>query len=63
MAYLGQRDARLPSSVADLVPVEAIVRYPTNFAAMPTADFKSLTTRGEQLLRVLLHHYCPDLLG
>ncbi len=63
MAYLGQRDARLPIAVADLVPAEAVVRYPTNFAAMPIADFKALTTRGEQLLRVLLPHYCPGLLG
>jgi len=56
MAYLGQRDSRLPIPVADLVPAKAVVGYPTNFAAMPKADFKALTTRGEQLLRVLS---CP----
>jgi hypothetical protein len=63
MAYLGQRDARLPIAIADLVPTEAVVEYSTNFAAMPKGDFKALTIRGEQLLRVLLPHYCRELLG
>jgi NTE family protein len=62
MAYLGQQDARLPVPVSDLVPAEAVAHYPTNFASMPSADFKALATRGEQLVRVLLPHYCPDLL-
>lgn len=63
MAYLGQRDSRLPTVVADLVPAEAVTRYPTNFAAIPASDFQALSTRGEQLTRILLPRYCPDLLG
>lgn len=62
MAYLGQRDNLLPSPLADLVPAEAVAGYPTNFAAMSPSDFTALTTRGEQLIRALLPHYCPELL-
>jgi len=62
MAYLGQRDNLLPSPPADLVPAGAVVGYPTNFAAMSASDFTALTTRGEQLIRALLPHYCPELL-
>lgn len=62
MAYLGQRDSLLPTPVADLAPADAFVRYPTNFAAMGASDFTALTARGEQLIRILLPQYCPELL-
>lgn len=59
--YLGMSDSRLPVPVRDLVPREAVERYPTNFAKMAAADLTAVSVRGEQLTRVLLRHYCPDL--
>lgn len=58
---LGMIDAHLPVPVHDLVPREAVERYPTNFAKMPAADLRAVSVRGEQLTRVLLGHYCPEL--
>ncbi len=63
MAYLGQNDSRLPRPLADLVPVDKTARYPTNFAAMPSDAFAAIATRGEQLIRLLLPYYCPELLS
>jgi len=60
-AQLGMRDDRLPIPVADLVPREAVVGYPTNFRAMSREDMGALSTRGEQLVRALLPYYCPSL--
>jgi NTE family protein len=60
-AYLGMPDARLPVPVADLVPADGVRRYPTNFRRMPQSSIDSISTRGEQLTRTLLAHYCPDL--
>jgi NTE family protein len=47
--------------VADLVPHERVATYPTDFRAMSQDDIDALAVRGEQLTRVLLQHYCPDL--
>ncbi len=60
-AYLGMRDARLPVPIADLVPREVVAKYPTDFRAMSRENLEALATRGEQLLRMLLVHYCPSL--
>lgn len=60
-AYLGMDDYRLPVPLEDLVPREAVERYPTNFAKMTVRDLTAVSVRGEQLTRVLLSHYCPDL--
>ncbi|MDP9443959.1 MAG: patatin-like phospholipase family protein [Actinomycetota bacterium] len=60
-AYLGMRDSRLPSPVADFVHREGVIDYPTDFASVPPADLRRLTLRGEQLTRTLLSHYCPEL--
>lgn len=60
-AYLGMPDARLPVPVADLVPHERTRGYGTNFKARSAEDLRAITTRGEQLTRTLLHHYCPEL--
>ncbi len=60
-AYLGMRDERLPVPVADLVPREVVADYPTDFRAMRAQDVEALSTRGEQLVRALLPHYCPTL--
>lgn len=59
--YLGMRDERLPTSVADLVSRERVHRYPTNFAPMSTDAINSITIRGEQLTRALLASYLPDI--
>lgn len=61
MPYLGQQDHRLPWAPPDLVPRAAVADYPTNFKAMSKDDLKSLTTRGEQLTRLLVERWCPEL--
>jgi NTE family protein len=61
-AYLGMKDGNLPVPLADLVAREEVERYPTNFAKMPVASLNAISVRAEQLTRVLLTHYCPDLL-
>ena len=60
-AYLGMVDSHLPVPLRDLVPREAVEQYPTNFAKMAAADLTAVSVRGEQLTRVLLGHYCPEL--
>ncbi|SRR6266545_30071 len=60
-AYLGMPDHRLPVPVADLVPCERVRTYGTNFKAMKPDDLHAITTRGEQLTRTLVAHYCPQL--
>jgi len=60
-SYLGTRDERLPLPLADLIPREAVVNYPTDFARMTPENLHLLATRGEQLTRILVEHYCPQL--
>lgn len=59
-SYLGMPDKRLPTPVVDLVP-DATRTYPTNFSAMSRLNIELIVTRGEQLTRSLIGHYCPDL--
>jgi ThiF family len=59
--YLATHDNRLPLPLADLVPREAVIRYPTNFARMTPENLHLVATRGEQLTRILTEHYCPQL--
>ncbi len=61
-AYLGMHDRRLPMPASGLVPMEQVNAYGTNFKAMTDADLRAVTSRGEQLTRLLLQHYTPDLL-
>lgn len=61
--YLGQRDDKLPMPAPGLVPLQRVNDYPTNFKAMSSEDLRAVTTRGEQLTRLLLEHYTPALLG
>lgn len=63
MSYLGQQDHRLPWAPTDLVPRSAVADYPTNFRAMSDDALLALTTRGEQLTRVLIERWCPELSG
>ena len=60
-AYLGMRDTNLPVPLGDLIPREDVERYPTDFAKMPLESLNAITVRAEQLTRVLLAHYCPEL--
>jgi predicted acylesterase/phospholipase RssA len=60
-SYLGMPDERVPVPVADLVPVAEVQRYPTDFSAMTEGDLQLIATRGEQLTRTLLAHYCSNL--
>lgn len=62
-AYLGMQDRRLPMPAPGLVPMEQVNTYGTNFKSMNDADLHAVTSRGEQLTRLLLHHYTPDLLA
>ena len=60
-AYLGMEDENLPVPVEDLVAREDVEGYRTDFAAMPAASLNAISVRADQLTRVLLAHYCPDL--
>jgi NTE family protein len=61
MVYLGQDDERLPIRPPNLVPRSAVREYPTNFAPMSDQNISLLSTRGEQLARLLLDHYAAEL--
>jgi NTE family protein len=61
MPYLGQQDHRLPWAPPDLVPRAAVADHPTNFRALDRASLLALTTRGEQLTRLLIERWCPEL--
>lgn len=61
LAYLGQMDHRLPHRPPDLVRREAAMDYPTNFSPMTDVDIETISRRGEQLTRLLIEHYVPEL--
>lgn len=60
-SYLGQQDDRLPIVPPDLVGREEVIHYPTDFSPMSDHDITLLSRRGEQLTRLLLEYYCPNL--
>jgi NTE family protein len=59
--YLGQRERELPMVPIDLPLRQAVVDYPTDFAAMSDETIELLAGRGENLTRLLLTFYCPEL--
>jgi predicted acylesterase/phospholipase RssA len=61
MPYLGQQDDSLPWMPPGLVRREQVVSYPTNFAPMAQTEIDKLSLRGEQLTRLLIERWCPDL--
>jgi NTE family protein len=63
MPYLGQQDSVLPWQPSVLVPRQEVIDYPTDFAAMPEKWIEALSSRGEQLTRVLVAAYLPELLA
>jgi predicted acylesterase/phospholipase RssA len=60
-SYMGMQDSRLPVPLPDLVEHSRVATYPTNFARMSVEDLDAIATRGEQLTRALIDHYCPVL--
>jgi predicted acylesterase/phospholipase RssA/proteasome lid subunit RPN8/RPN11 len=61
MPYLGQRDSSLPHRPTDLVTRDQVADYPTDFAAMSDETIAMLAGRGEQLTRLLIERWCPEL--
>jgi NTE family protein len=61
LPYLGQQDQALPIKPADLVRRNEVFGYPTDFAAMSDENIRKISKRGEQLTRILLDYYCPEL--
>ncbi len=59
--YLGQQYGALVDPPAGLIPRESVVDYPTNFSAMPADDLARLSKRGEQLTRLAMQTYLPEL--
>lgn len=60
LSYLGQQEKSLPYIPKDLISRKQ-VNYPTNFKAMSNKDVHLISTRGEQLTRLLIDFYCPEL--
>jgi len=61
LPYLGQQDAALRYVRPIWCDVRKVFGYPTNFAAMSKDDLDQIALRGEQLTRILLAHYCPEI--
>lgn len=61
LPYLGQQDSRLPHKPPDLVPRSAVVGYRTDFAPMKDEWIDRLSSRGEQLTRLLVPHYLSSI--
>jgi NTE family protein len=61
LAYLGQMDESLPAPPPDLVGRDEVARYPTDFSPMSDVALRALSLRGEQLTRLLIARYCPEL--
>lgn len=61
LPYLGQVDGALPYQAPDLVRREEVAGYPTDFSPMARATVERIALRGEQLTRLLISRYCPEL--
>ncbi len=61
MPYLGQRESTLPHVPPDLITRDQVAAYPTDFAGMSEEAIALLAGRGEQLTRLLIEHWCPEL--
>lgn len=60
-SYLGQNDNALPYLPAEFIKNDQVNTYPTNFKAMSNEDIELISGRGEQLTRLLISHYNPEL--
>ncbi|MEN8251913.1 MAG: patatin, partial [Bacteroidota bacterium] len=61
LPYLGQLDKNLPLIPPDLVRREQVFNYPTDFSQMSIDNIQLLSRRGEQLTRLLIERYVPEL--
>lgn len=61
MIYLGQQDKKLPWVPADLVTRAQVKDYPTDFSPMSEENIRLLTSRGEQLTRIIVERYLRAL--
>jgi NTE family protein len=61
LPYLGQIDERLPYVLDNLVKRHETEDYPTDFNPMEEVDIERISVRGEQLTRILLDHYQPNI--
>lgn len=61
LPYLGQQDSRLPYKPSNLVSRSSVIEYPTDFAPMKKDWIDTLSLRGEQLTRMLVPYYMPNL--
>lgn len=59
LPYLGQVDERLPNKPTDLVGRADVIDYPTDFSPMSAENLRILTTRGEQLTKLMIAAYAP----
>jgi len=62
LPYLGQQDANLPFRPSIFTNRSEVLGYPTDFAAMSDEWIEKLSSRGEQLTRILVTEYLGDLL-
>ena len=61
LPYLGQQDSSLPYFPDDLIKREHVMNYPTDFSKMSDHDLHLLSLRGEQLTKLLIEHYKPEV--
>ena len=61
LSYLGTQDRALPHQPPDLIHRNEVVDYPTDFAAMSQEDIDAIALRGEQITRMLISRYVPEL--
>jgi NTE family protein len=61
LSYLGQQDNSLPLIPPDLIRRDEVVGYPTDFRAMSARDIELIAGRGEQLTRLLVARYIPEI--
>ena len=61
LSYLGTQDRYLPHQPPDLVHRDTVADYPTDFAAMSQEDIDRISLRGEQITRMLITRYVPEL--
>ena len=57
LAYLNQDDKRLPYQTPEFVSKAEVENYPTDFYAMTEEDIGKLSSRGEEITKILVSHY------
>ena len=62
MPYLGQNDDRLTHKPPNFVTSDQVKDYSTDFKAMDPYDIHLITTRGEQLTKIMLEMYHSELI-